>query len=190
MNNTKQAIFNSAIKIFSLKGYNAATMEEISVMAGVAKGTLYYHFKSKEDIFDFIIVEGMATIKKKSLEIVNDEKDGLAKLKAFCKLQLNIVNEYKDFFKVVMSQLWGDNSRNLELRNAVTKYLSDIEEYLNSARLAGLIKSGNMFLMSCNIFGAICSLALHNILMNNPVNCEEDVEVMLEYILTGIKISD
>ena len=50
MNKTKRLIFYSAIKIFSDLGYRGATMDEIASNAGLAKGTLYYHFTSKEEI--------------------------------------------------------------------------------------------------------------------------------------------
>ena len=51
MNKTKRAIFESAIKVFSKSGYTGATMDEVVAKAGVAKGSLYYHFKSKEELF-------------------------------------------------------------------------------------------------------------------------------------------
>ena len=40
MNKTKKAIFNAAIKVFSIEGYDSATVDEIASEAGVAKGTL------------------------------------------------------------------------------------------------------------------------------------------------------
>ena len=45
MNKTKKAIFNAAIKVFSIEGYDSATVDEIASEAGVAKGTLYYNFQ-------------------------------------------------------------------------------------------------------------------------------------------------
>ena len=51
MNKTKEAIYNASIDIFSRCGYTGASMDDIAVSAGVAKGTLYYHFKSKEELF-------------------------------------------------------------------------------------------------------------------------------------------
>ena len=62
MNKTKRAIFESAIKVFSNCGYTGATMDEVVARAGVAKGSLYYHFKSKEELFIFIIKEGINLI--------------------------------------------------------------------------------------------------------------------------------
>ena len=52
MNKTKRKIFSAAIELFSKNGYDNATVDDITAIAGVAKGSLYYHFSKKEDIFD------------------------------------------------------------------------------------------------------------------------------------------
>ncbi|MDT2597451.1 TetR/AcrR family transcriptional regulator [Enterococcus dongliensis] len=47
---TKKKIFDTAIHLFNIKGYNLTTISEISRSAGVAKGTFYVHYSSKESI--------------------------------------------------------------------------------------------------------------------------------------------
>ena len=74
MNKTKKAIFNAAIKVFSIEGYDSATVEEIASEAGVAKGTLYYNFQGKEEIFKFVIDEGMKLIKNEVLDAIKDKE--------------------------------------------------------------------------------------------------------------------
>ena len=68
MNKTKRKIFEISMKLFAEKGYNATSIEEITATVGVAKGTLYYHFSSKEEIFNFLTEEGMKLLKN-SIEI-------------------------------------------------------------------------------------------------------------------------
>ena len=66
MNRTKRKIFETALKLFAEKGYDATSVEEITSVVGVAKGTLYYHFSSKEEIFNFLIEEGMKLLKNRN----------------------------------------------------------------------------------------------------------------------------
>ena len=56
-------------------------MDDIAKEANVAKGTLYYHFKSKEEIFKFIIDGGMDIISEKLEDISKQEGDSISKLK-------------------------------------------------------------------------------------------------------------
>lgn len=47
----KNAILLAATDLFSQKGYNGASMAELSRMTGAAGGTIFHHFKNKEDLF-------------------------------------------------------------------------------------------------------------------------------------------
>lgn len=50
MNNKKQKIIEAAIHMFAAKGFHATTIQDIADEAGIAKGGLYFYFKSKEDL--------------------------------------------------------------------------------------------------------------------------------------------
>lgn len=51
----KNEILDVAEELFNSKGFDGTTISEIIEKAGVARGTIYYHFKSKEDILDALI---------------------------------------------------------------------------------------------------------------------------------------
>lgn len=51
----RQLILEAATKSFSLFGYKATTMDQVSKLANVGKGTIYTFFKNKEELFDEII---------------------------------------------------------------------------------------------------------------------------------------
>ena len=59
---TKERILAAALKIFGEKGYHPATMAEIAEEANVGKGTLYWYFSSKEELFSGIIEQMIQTI--------------------------------------------------------------------------------------------------------------------------------
>ena len=52
MNKTKRKIFETSMKLFAEKGYEATSIEEITATVGVAKGTLYNLFPSKEEFLN------------------------------------------------------------------------------------------------------------------------------------------
>lgn len=186
MNKTKSAIFHSAIKVFSNNGYNGATMDEIASNAGVAKGTLYYHFKSKEEIFKYIITEGVDLMKNEIDEATNKEKNPLEKLKAVCKAQLNLIYKNKDFFKVIASQLWGKEVRQLELRDIMRCYVTHIEEVVKAAMDVGSIKKGNSLFVAYAFLGTLCSVSLYEVVNAQDENINNIIENLMDYILKGI----
>jgi AcrR family transcriptional regulator len=187
MSKTKRDIFEAAIRIFSLSGYDSATMDDIAQDAGVAKGTLYYHFKSKEELFKYIITEGMELISTELDEAALKESSSLDKLKAICNLQLKMISEKRDFFKVVMSQLWGQEVRQLELRDFIKKYICKIEIYLKQAMEDGVIKKEDPYFMAYAFFGTLCSTAVYEIINDGISNTDTITEKVMSYVLHGIQ---
>lgn len=53
--NTKKLIAERAREIFSQKGYFQASMETIRAHSGMSKGSIYYHFKSKSELFMYLL---------------------------------------------------------------------------------------------------------------------------------------
>ena len=50
LTNPEQTILTSAYRLFHRHGFNRVSMDEIAAAAGVTKRTLYYHFRSKDDL--------------------------------------------------------------------------------------------------------------------------------------------
>ena len=187
MNKTKSAIFDAAINVFSKSGYEGATMDDIAATAGVAKGTLYYYFKSKEEIFQYVITEGINVLNEKITEAVSKVNSSIDKIKALCKIELKLVYEHRDLFKVILSQLWGQELRQIELRDIVKRYIMNIEGYLKNAMEDGSIKYGETSFMSYTFFGTLLAAAVYELINEDKSNPEEIEKNLTGFILKGIE---
>lgn len=190
MKNTKEIIMEAAIKVISEKGYLGATMDGIASEAGVAKGTLYYHFKTKEDLFNYIIKQGIYLIKNDIEKAVVKEKNIVNKFKQLCFIQLKIIYENRDFFRVIMSQLWGVELRHLELRNAVKDYIDYLEVYIIEAINENVIEVEDSHLMAYTFFGIMTSITVFELLNDKKINSIEDAEKIINFTLNGIGIKN
>jgi AcrR family transcriptional regulator len=54
-----EQILEAALRVFSRRGFAEATMEEVAAEAGLAKGSLYLYFASKEAVLDQILVKNL-----------------------------------------------------------------------------------------------------------------------------------
>jgi AcrR family transcriptional regulator len=63
-NNAKQNILDSALELFSVKGYEGVAVSELTAAAGITKPTLYYYFGSKEGLFDAVCKENYDRLNK------------------------------------------------------------------------------------------------------------------------------
>lgn len=187
VNKTKKNIFQSAIKTFSTNGYDGATMDEISASAGVAKGTVYYYFKSKDEVFKYIITEGVSLLRQQ-MECINVGKGDYAyKLRELSKNQLRLVYDNRDLFKVIMSQAWGGKIRHSELRELLKSYMEDIEKFLIKAMEDGTIKKCDSSFLTYTYFGTLASVAVYNVIKNDSMKLDEITDNFMNHLLNGIR---
>ena len=83
----KQRILRGALEVFKSNGLEGATMDQIAQQSGFGKATLYYYFKSKEDVFSAILEDGWENIWE-SLEPIIADDDGARN--SFIKILIKI----------------------------------------------------------------------------------------------------
>ncbi|MCB0591699.1 MAG: TetR/AcrR family transcriptional regulator [Saprospiraceae bacterium] len=91
-NSTEEKIKESARKVFLKKGYAATRTRDIAEGAGINLALLNYYFRSKEKLFELIMLETMFSFMQKMAVVLNDEDSKLEK-----KVEL-IASNYIDFF--------------------------------------------------------------------------------------------
>lgn len=157
MNKTKRKIFETSLKLFSEKGYDATSIEEITATVGVAKGTLYYHFNSKEEIFNFLVEEGMKLLTN-SIEIkISKCTNTIDKLRAISLIQLKAIKKYENLLTIVLSQVWGNETRNLFCKEKVEEYIDVVQKVIEEGISKKDIEGYNPEILASEIFSLTCS---------------------------------
>lgn len=152
MNKTKRKIFEASMKLFAEKGYDLTSVEEITEAVGVAKGTLYYHFSSKEEIFNFLVEEGMKLLQN-SIEIKTATKDNsIDKLKAIILIQIKVLKKYESIITIILSQIWGNEPRNKICKELVGKYIRAIEQIVKEGMKNNEIIQGDAEMIASRNF--------------------------------------
>lgn len=186
MNKTKRRIFNTAIKVFSEKGYDNASVEEITAIAGVAKGSLYYHFSKKEDIFDLLLKEGFDLLQN-NIEIkTKNATTALEKIKAVILIQIKVIVKYEDLINVILSQFWGSDQRNMKCKNAVFEYIKMIEDIIQEGVDNGEFYDGNVEAIASGIFGVTCSSLIYRLKKNKEVDVQRVYEGFIDTVVRGL----
>ncbi len=188
MNKTKRKIFETSMKLFAEKGYDATSIEEITATVGVAKGTLYYHFSSKEEIFNFLIEEGMKLLQN-SIDIKTAKYDNyIDKLKAVILIQIKIVMKYEDLITILLSQFWGNETRNQKCQKHIYDYIDKIENIVKEGIEKKEIKEGDPKVIASEIYGLICSALVYKL------RNEKEFDIMHLYkefentVIEGLKV--
>ena len=173
MNKTKRKIFETSMKLFAEKGYDATSVEEITATVGVAKGTLYYHFSSKEEIYNFLLEEGTKLLINNIYLKISKLNNSIDKLRAVVLLQLRIITKYQNLITIYLSQVWGSDQRNQKCQKYITDYIGKIEEIVKEGIQSGELKDGNSGIIASEIFSFTCAGFMYKIKSGNPIDIKE-----------------
>ncbi len=122
LKNKKEKIISAAISEFARDGFEKASIDAIALKAKVAKGTVFYHFKSKNELFEEIVTEAYERLEKiveKKIENLKSEREKIEKI---IEIEVDFIHKYRDLFSV---------------------YLGDTIKKVNSFKIMdGVLKSG------------------------------------------------
>lgn len=93
MTDKKQEIYRCGKELFSAKGFKDTNVSDITKMAGIAAGTFYLYYTSKDKLFMEIFLEENAKLKKSMLEAVDPEGDPIDVSKHMMLLNYKGINE-------------------------------------------------------------------------------------------------
>ncbi len=125
---TRMLILSSARTLFSEKGYDETPVEEICALAGVAKGTFFYHFESKQYIVRYILAAQLAEYRDKLREQMDTMKDALARTEYYIGAlveQADVCGETRDYFKGPMAE-WYQTVLSEERMRALFPLLEEV----------------------------------------------------------------
>jgi AcrR family transcriptional regulator len=109
MADTRERILDAAIEAFATSGYAQTTMDDIAARAGVAKGTLYWNFKGKEELLFAGIDRENSKIEEFASRILQLDAPSLDTLRGIFNVKAWITDDMRRFHKVMLS-IWTDVS--------------------------------------------------------------------------------
>lgn len=187
MNRTKRRIFECAMKLFAEKGYDATSVEEITAVSGIAKGTLYYHFERKEDILIMLLEEGMKLLRN-SIEIkIKDCNNNTDKIKAVILVQVKVAVKYEHFINLVFSQIWGKEEKNIKCKQCVFEYIKILEKIIEAGIQNGEFYEGNIQALASGIFGVTCSSLIYRMKIGEQMDVKQVYNGFVDTVIRGLR---
>jgi len=94
----RDRILRAAARLYAVQGFEGTSMRDIAAAAGVTKPLIFYHFDSKERLFESLLREAFAACKKGGQEILDGPLTATEKLRRFLASHLEVVREKPEVF--------------------------------------------------------------------------------------------
>ncbi len=107
LDDTRKKILSVANKLFSRFGFHKTSMDEIAKIARKAKGSLYYHFASKEELFKEVVSKEIMSLKGQlSVIINNSDLSASDKIKKYLFRRMEILNDAANYHETLKADFF------------------------------------------------------------------------------------
>jgi AcrR family transcriptional regulator len=131
----REEILNGARELFERFGFKKTTMEDIARQIGKSKSALYYYYKTKEEIFEAVVLNEIATSQAKTAEVVKKEVSAAKKFRVLFTYMLEEVKQKANKFSIFKSDMYENH---FMFENIVRKRDSYVEEMLKDILILGI----------------------------------------------------
>lgn len=181
----RSEILAAATKVFGNKGFDATLMDEIARAAGLAKGTLYLYFKSKDEIYQAVVRQSLAELDELTRQHVDAVPDFAGKYAAFIRVRIAFWQEQHSLYRVILSMSRAPQYRKKSIgwqREAVL-YLTEL---FAQAAAAGEIPQQDFLAAAWTTMDAIRGVNERRVFSDSASrSVEEDTVFLTRFLLTA-----
>lgn len=183
-------IILAATKIFAQKGFFQARISDIAREAGVADGTVYIYFESKDAILIAIFEDQMKAVLENMVFQLSKEQDPVRKLEVFAYTHLDLIEQDPDMAEIIQVELRQSGRFMKEYKNEqFLRYLDLIEEIVREGQKEGIFKKEVMpSVFKRAFFGALDEMSRFWVLSSRrPYDIRTVARQISGYFLSGIR---
>ncbi|WP_335973887.1 MULTISPECIES: TetR/AcrR family transcriptional regulator [Streptomycetaceae] len=187
---TRQRLFEAAVTLIAEQGFSATTVDEIAERAGVAKGTVYYNFASKNVLFEELLRHGVGlltvSLRRAAGETASRGGTRVDALNAMIRSGLAFIVRYPSFTQLYVAELWRTNRTWQDtLMTVRQEAVAVVEQVLGEAVQRGEVSDEiDVPLTASALFGMVLVAAL-DWQAFQPERSLDDVHATLSQLLQG-----
>jgi TetR/AcrR family transcriptional regulator, fatty acid metabolism regulator protein len=183
-----QQIIDAAIRVFARHGYYNSRVSDIAKEAGVASGTIYLYFKTKDDILVRLVRERMAEWVAFLRQATAALPDAPAKLRRLVALHLKMLEDNPDLAEVLQVELrQGHKFFRGASAHEITAYFALIGSVLEEGMAGGRIRPDlPVKLATKMLFGAMDQVATSWVLGKRRYRLSDTADAVADMFLNGV----
>ena len=168
---TRDAILDAALVVIARDGLRAARMEDVAAEAGVSRQSVYYHFRSREEVLDALIDRGLSELAS-TIRAGAEGRD----VEEFVVEAVRFFAENLTLCRLLVTEMWGVASDPQQPRRIVDKAETEIVEPV-AARIVeargGDLDGADAVLAARALMGQVIGVTFGPIVRDEPLDADE-----------------
>jgi AcrR family transcriptional regulator len=119
---TKDKILSVAAKMFAKYGFQKTTVDEIARTAHKAKGSVYYYFASKEDLFKAVVEHEIGVLKTGLTRVIVDSTDATSMMRNYLMSRMILMKDAVNYHETLKSDFIEEYEFLAQSRDSFTRF--------------------------------------------------------------------
>ncbi|HIA48133.1 MAG TPA: TetR/AcrR family transcriptional regulator [Candidatus Hydrogenedentes bacterium] len=179
-------ILHAALDIFTNRGFHESTIDEIAAASGVAKGTVYRYFSSKDDLLEQLLQLTSAKIAEQFAHVFSAETDVLEQIKSFVGEWVAFIEENHALYRLIQAQASslreGDQTVFYEI---LISQFPMTKERVVSMNRGGELKTTSFHTVAYGTLGFIDGVAHKWFRSGMDYPLRDEIPIILEVLFNG-----
>lgn len=185
-------IIEAALACFTHKGYVHTTLDDIVVESGLSKGSLYWYFKSKDEIFKATVTAVAANIIDEPLRLLETAGTATAKLRTATQIMVDLCGEIAQYFSLLL-EFWSQSERNDEEMQLWVELLAPYQQMVvvifEEGIQTGEFREVDTGALAWMIMAAYDGLAVYSMMIPD-IDIDKISKTFIETLLKGLQADD
>ena len=184
----KESICDAAMRVVARKGMKNVTVQDIADEAGVAKGTVYIYFQSRDEILARTMEGATEKLVEKLSGACRDCRSFAEVMEQRIRTQLQHFEENRDFFRLSLAMAEPFGERRLKQHPTYLTYLKQLETIIRDAIARGEVRDADVGRLAISVAAVVREIILNRIVDRDPPPIEDDVRFAVDFVMRAVEM--
>ncbi len=182
-------ILDAAKTVFAQRGYHNASINEIIRRAGIARGTFYLYFESKQKVFDSVLVDALQQLRRRITRIEVDQPAAAPGI----QLRDNLVRIFdylltdKEFTQLLLAQGVAAEAEDAErIGSFFDQVIGLINHSLTRGITLGLVRPCNTEIVAAALVGTVRGVIAQMLASDDPPDQDTVIDELIAFAVCGV----
>jgi len=183
----KDAIYTAAVEILTTHGVDGLTMDRVAETAGVAKGSLYNYFDSKQDLIDFVYGKTIEPAKLICREVMAKRLSAREKLEQMLRMWFEYFATNRGIFQFLFNDSHTSAMADVHKRNSHAEGIADLTVIFEQGIAEGTFRPVDAARAAEMFLGAVIMSIEQQLISDERRPTDESVSTLIDLFVKGLE---
>ncbi len=186
---SETAILDAAERLIAGAGYAGFSMRELAEASGLAKGTIYYHFRDKQEVYWRVVDRQMASLQAQMTLAATGHADPVSGLHAVIHTYFSLISQRRHS---LMATLRDNKAVQMPLQSLIEKYrqgfMQPLADLVNQGIAQGFFHPVDVDMTVISLLGMMNAFVTHRLLLDQVALDQSVADHTLSLLMRGISV--